>query len=189
MIQYKATCALKIRTEPTINSKHVGNYYYGEIIYTGGEPFQGEDGRFWIRYFGGKTGVSRYVCYSENNGGQYLIQIKSESTSQNNSLTNYKNVQYSIKSQKIINEVNLISSEEEKNLNVDEKNQKEAKNNNNSINPMGIEENFKSEKNDIKNFEKPNILKEINTPFHFERHNISYEFTAFQEISLFFSKF
>ena len=176
MIQYKVTCSLlRIRTQPTINSKCVGFYETGEMIYTGGEPFQGDDGRVWIRYFGRKTGVSRYVCYHENNGGQYLIQIKSQSTSQNNSLTNYKNVQYSIKSQKIINEVNLISSEEEKNLNVDEKNQKEAKNNNNSINPRGIEENFKSEKNDIKNFEKPNILKEINTPFHFERHNISYE--------------
>ena len=183
MIQYKVTCSLlRIRTQPTINSKCVGFYETGEMIYTGGEPFKGDDGRVWIRYFGRKTGVSRYVCYHENNGGQYLIQIKSQSTSQNNSLTNYKNVQYSIKSQKIINEANLISSEEEKNLNVDKKNQKEAKNNNNSINPMGIEENFKSEKNDIKNFEKPNILKEINTLFHFERHNISYEFTAFQEI-------
>ena len=164
MIQYKVICSLlRIRTQPTVNSKCVGFYESGEMIYTGGEPFQGDDGRLWIRYFGRKTGVSRYVCYHENNGGQFLIQIKSQS----NSLNSYKNAQYPIENQKIGNKENLISSEKKQYLNVDDKNQKEEKMHKKEY--MEIEEIFKFEKNDIKNFENPNKLKEFKAflpPFH-----------------------
>lgn len=65
---------LNIRTGPSTDYKKVGEYDYGDIIYSGSEPFSGEDGRTWIRYTGGSTGRTLYVCYRDGYT-QYLRRI------------------------------------------------------------------------------------------------------------------
>ena len=66
MVRYQVTCeCLRIRTGPSTSSRQVGQYYRGDIINSGDEPFEGEDGRTWISYSGGQTGVTRFVCYDD----------------------------------------------------------------------------------------------------------------------------
>lgn len=65
---------LRIRTGPSTRYDCVGEYYEGDIINSGGYPFRGEDGKIWVSYSGGRTGVTRYVCYSDGST-RYLEEI------------------------------------------------------------------------------------------------------------------
>ena len=65
---------LNIRTGPSTAYKNVGEYEYGDVINSGGEPFRGEDGKTWVRYSGGSTGRALYVCYRDGST-QYLRRI------------------------------------------------------------------------------------------------------------------
>jgi len=65
---------LRIRTGPSTSYECVGEYYRGDIINSGGYPFEGEDGRIWVSYTGAQTGATRYVCYNDGST-QYLRQI------------------------------------------------------------------------------------------------------------------
>jgi len=75
MVRYQVIYKfLRIRTGPSTEDECVGEYEKGDIINSGGIPFEGDDGRMWVSYTGGQTGVTRYVCYSEP-GTQYLRRI------------------------------------------------------------------------------------------------------------------
>ncbi len=65
---------LSIRTGPSVSYECVGKYYRGEIINSGGYPFEGEDGRIWVSYTASGSGATRYVCYFDG-FNQYLTQI------------------------------------------------------------------------------------------------------------------
>ena len=65
---------LNIRTGPSTAYQNVGEYERGDIINSGGDPFRGEDGKTWVRYSGGSTGRSLYVCYRDGST-QYLRRI------------------------------------------------------------------------------------------------------------------
>ena len=65
---------LRIRTGPSTSYECVGQYYYGDIINSGGFPFAGEDGRLWVSYTGASTGATRFVCYNDGST-QYLQEI------------------------------------------------------------------------------------------------------------------
>ena len=65
---------LRIRTGPSTSYECVGKYYRGDIINSGGYPFEGEDGKIWVSYTGAQTGATRYVCYNDGDT-QYLREI------------------------------------------------------------------------------------------------------------------
>jgi hypothetical protein len=75
MVRYQVIYKfLRIRTGPSTEYECVGEYEKGDIINSGGIPFEGDDGRMWVKYTGGQTGAKRYVCYSDDST-QYLAEI------------------------------------------------------------------------------------------------------------------
>lgn len=76
-VEYKVICdKLKIRTQPTIDSNYLPQYYIkGETIKTGTEPFRGVDQRLWVKYLGATSNTFRFVCYQDIDGEKFLERI------------------------------------------------------------------------------------------------------------------
>ena len=78
MPKYMVICDfLRIRTGPSTSYEYIGQYCKGEIIKSGGYPFEGEDEKIWVSYTAARSGSTRYVCYN-NGSNQYLKQIKNQ---------------------------------------------------------------------------------------------------------------
>lgn len=75
MVRYQVIYTyVNIRTGPSTEYRKVGTYDEGEIINSGGYPFEGEDGNIWVSYTGGQSGKTRYVCFRDHST-QYLERI------------------------------------------------------------------------------------------------------------------
>ena len=77
MIKYIIACPIiNIYKFPKNNSAIDICYNFKELIITGGLPFKGEDGRYWI-YFIDKNGLLRYFPYIDENNRKYAINLDS----------------------------------------------------------------------------------------------------------------
>ena len=77
MIKYIIACPIiNIYKLPKNNSAIDICYNYKELIITGGLPFKGEDGLYWICFIY-KNGLLRYLPYIDKKKRKYVIKSDS----------------------------------------------------------------------------------------------------------------
>ena len=77
MIRYIITCpVINIYKLPNNDSIIDTCSTFKENIITGGLPFKGEDGQYWICYIS-KTGLLRYLPYMDKKKRKYVIELDS----------------------------------------------------------------------------------------------------------------